>query len=82
MYHKKNVDYADMIWEDLQFQIDNRQTKVRRRENMPYPRFTKAIIRHFISQHKFVSQREGLPIHTVADDGLLERLKFISKGDF
>nr|GEV79350.1 hypothetical protein [Tanacetum cinerariifolium] len=27
MYHKKNVDYAAWIWEDLQYHIDNRQSK-------------------------------------------------------
>nr|GEV57185.1 hypothetical protein [Tanacetum cinerariifolium] len=48
---------------------------------MPYPRFTKAIIHHFMSQHKSISKREGSQYHTVTDDGLLERLKFINKGD-
>ncbi|GKD20460.1 hypothetical protein Tco_1222163 [Tanacetum coccineum] len=38
MYHKENKDYADLIWEDLQYQIDNRQSKVRRHEIMPYSR--------------------------------------------
>ncbi|GJR51184.1 hypothetical protein Tco_1401705 [Tanacetum coccineum] len=38
MYHEAKVDYAAMMWEDLQYQIDNRQTKVRRREIMPYLR--------------------------------------------
>ncbi|GKD23010.1 hypothetical protein Tco_1224713, partial [Tanacetum coccineum] len=73
MYHDAKVDYSAMIWEDLQYQFDNRQTKVKRREIMPYPRFTKAIIHHFMSQHKSISKREGLPYHTIADDGLLER---------
>ncbi|GKF28624.1 hypothetical protein Tco_0094966 [Tanacetum coccineum] len=54
--------------------IEILQTKVKRREIMPYPRFTKAIIHHFMSQHKLISKREGLPYHTIADDGLLERL--------
>nr|GEX63126.1 hypothetical protein [Tanacetum cinerariifolium] len=58
MYHEANVDYATMMWEDLQYQIDNRQTKVRRREIMPYPRFTKAIIHHFMSQYKSIFKRE------------------------
>ncbi|GJT63579.1 hypothetical protein Tco_1015059 [Tanacetum coccineum] len=69
MYYEAKVDYAAMMWEDLQYQIDNRQTKVRRREIMPYPRFTKAIIHHFMSQHKSIFKREGSPYHTIADDG-------------
>ncbi|GJS56741.1 hypothetical protein Tco_0651525 [Tanacetum coccineum] len=31
------VDYAALIWENLQYQIDYRQSKVRRREIMAYP---------------------------------------------
>ncbi|GJS55025.1 hypothetical protein Tco_0628387 [Tanacetum coccineum] len=38
MYHKENVDYAALIWEDFQYQINNRKSKVRRRDSMPYPR--------------------------------------------
>ncbi|GKE99098.1 hypothetical protein Tco_0022449 [Tanacetum coccineum] len=34
-----------------------------------------------MSQHKSISKRDGSPYHTIADDGLLERLKFINKGD-
>ncbi|GKC66381.1 hypothetical protein Tco_1098979 [Tanacetum coccineum] len=48
---------------------------------MPYPRFTKAIIHHFMSQHKSIFKREGSPYHTIADDVLPKRLKFINKGD-
>ncbi|GKB38195.1 hypothetical protein Tco_0883137 [Tanacetum coccineum] len=81
MYDEANVDYAAMMWEDLQYQIDYRQTKVKRREITPYPRFTKAIIRHFLSQHKSISKREGSLNHTIVDDALLERLKFINKGN-
>nr|GEZ25300.1 hypothetical protein [Tanacetum cinerariifolium] len=31
IYHKVNVDYAAFIWEDLQYQTNNMQSKVRRR---------------------------------------------------
>ncbi|GJX86334.1 hypothetical protein Tco_0337108 [Tanacetum coccineum] len=46
---------------------------------MPYPRFTKVIIHHFMSQHKSISKRQGSPYHKVDKDGVLDRLKFISK---
>ncbi|GJS99668.1 hypothetical protein Tco_0820838 [Tanacetum coccineum] len=81
IYHKADVDNAALIWEDLQYQINNKQSKVRRREIMPYPRFTKVIIHHFMSQHKSISKRHGSPYHTVDNDGVLDRLKFISKGE-
>ncbi|GJV96671.1 putative reverse transcriptase domain-containing protein [Tanacetum coccineum] len=76
-----NVDYAALIWEDLQYQIDYRQSKVRRCKIMPYPRFTKAIIHCFMSQHKSISKRQGSSYHTVDNDGILDRLKLINKGE-
>ncbi|GJR75848.1 retrovirus-related pol polyprotein from transposon TNT 1-94 [Tanacetum coccineum] len=46
-----------------------------------YTQFTKVIIHYFMSQHKSISRRQGLPYHTVNNDGVLDRLKFINKGD-
>ncbi|GJV03372.1 hypothetical protein Tco_1336941 [Tanacetum coccineum] len=37
MFHRENVDYPELIWEDFAFQIDNRQLKKGRLEIMPYP---------------------------------------------
>nr|GEW52883.1 hypothetical protein [Tanacetum cinerariifolium] len=34
----ENVDYLELIWEDLAFQIDHRQLKKGGHRNMPYPR--------------------------------------------
>ncbi|GJW36231.1 hypothetical protein Tco_0059151 [Tanacetum coccineum] len=34
-----------------------------------------------MSQHKSISKRQGSPYHTVDNDGVLDRFKFISKGD-
>ncbi|GKE15352.1 hypothetical protein Tco_1422929 [Tanacetum coccineum] len=33
----ENVDYPELIWEDLAFKIDHRKEKRSRRENMPLP---------------------------------------------
>ncbi|GJT88517.1 hypothetical protein Tco_1070234 [Tanacetum coccineum] len=79
-YHNANVDYAALIWEDLQYQIDNCQSRVRRHGIMPYPRFTKGIIHHLMTKHKSISTRQGFPFHTVDDYEVLDRLKFINKG--
>ncbi|GKF43042.1 hypothetical protein Tco_0126384, partial [Tanacetum coccineum] len=81
IYHKANVDYAALIWEDLQYQIDYRQSKVKRNEIMPYPMFTKDIIHYFMSQHKLISKRQLSSYHTVDNDDILDRLKFINKGE-
>ncbi|GKG27160.1 hypothetical protein Tco_0402863, partial [Tanacetum coccineum] len=46
---------------------------------MPYLRFTKVIINHFISKDKTISMRNMINLHIVRDDTLLGTLKFVSK---
>nr|GEU31900.1 hypothetical protein [Tanacetum cinerariifolium] len=46
---------------------------------MPYSRFTKVIINHFISKDKTISMRNKINLHIVRDDTLLGTLKFVSK---
>ncbi|GKA31168.1 hypothetical protein Tco_0717473 [Tanacetum coccineum] len=46
---------------------------------MPYPRFTKVIIDHFISKYNSISTRNKINLHTAHDDSLLGSLKFVSK---
>ncbi|GJS41379.1 hypothetical protein Tco_0566422 [Tanacetum coccineum] len=46
---------------------------------MPYPRFTKVIISHFISKDKTISMRNMIILPTIHDDTLLGTLKFVSK---
>ncbi|GJY29569.1 hypothetical protein Tco_0405336 [Tanacetum coccineum] len=46
---------------------------------MPYPRFTKVIINHFISKDNTISMRNKINLHTIYDDSLLSTLKFVSK---
>ncbi|GJW21564.1 hypothetical protein Tco_0032186 [Tanacetum coccineum] len=78
MFHKKYVDFAELIWEDFSYQIDNRQLKKSICEIMPYPRFTKRIINHFLSIHKSVPKALPSGLHTIKDDGVLSRMKFQS----
>ncbi|GJW44119.1 hypothetical protein Tco_0072918 [Tanacetum coccineum] len=75
VYHCKNVDFVKLLWEDFAFQIDNHFSK----ESMPYPRFTKIIINHFILQNKSISMRNRINLHTARDDSLLGTLKYVSK---
>nr|GEU30568.1 retrovirus-related Pol polyprotein from transposon TNT 1-94 [Tanacetum cinerariifolium] len=81
MFHKKYVDFAELIWEDFSYQIDNAQLKKTRREIMPYPRFTKVIINHFLSIHKYVPKELPYGLHTIKDDGVLSRVKFVRIGE-
>ncbi|GJZ09200.1 hypothetical protein Tco_0543483 [Tanacetum coccineum] len=52
MFYRENVNYPKLIWEDIAFQIDHMKEKRSRHEIIPFPRFTKVIINHFLSQHK------------------------------
>ncbi|GKB00262.1 hypothetical protein Tco_0828255 [Tanacetum coccineum] len=77
MYYNQNVDFVELLWEDFMFQIDNRDSK--KQKKVYYPRFTKAIIQHFISKDKSISMRNRLFMHIVQDDSVLRSLRFVSK---
>ncbi|GJW00669.1 hypothetical protein Tco_1555920 [Tanacetum coccineum] len=64
---------------NFMFQADNRDISPARKEHMPYPRFTKVIISHFISKDKTISMRNMINLYTIRDDSLLGTLKFVSK---
>ncbi|GJR61707.1 hypothetical protein Tco_1503869 [Tanacetum coccineum] len=48
---------------------------------MPYPRFSKVIIHHFLSKHNSIPKRHSSIINTIKDDGVLGKLKFVSKDE-
>ncbi|GJV66499.1 hypothetical protein Tco_1482008 [Tanacetum coccineum] len=79
MYNLKNVDYVALLWEDFMYQSDNQDISPARKEHMPYPRFTKVIINHFISKDKTISMTNRIKLNTVRDEFLLGTLKFVSK---
>ncbi|GJT61575.1 hypothetical protein Tco_1005108 [Tanacetum coccineum] len=79
MYNQRNVDYVSLLWEDFMYQADNREISSARKEHMPYPRFTKVIINHFISKDNSISIRNRINLHTARDDILLGALKFVFK---
>nr|GEX99505.1 hypothetical protein [Tanacetum cinerariifolium] len=79
MYNKKNVDYVALLWEDFMYQADNSEISSARKEHMPYPRFTKVIINHFISKDKNISMKNMINLYTIHNDSLLSTLKFVSK---
>ncbi|GJR55818.1 retrovirus-related pol polyprotein from transposon TNT 1-94 [Tanacetum coccineum] len=81
MFHKKNVGFVELSWEDFQYQIDYRQSKLRRRKIMPYPKFTKVIINHFPSLHKFIPKGLTSGLNIIKDDGVLNRVKFVKTGE-
>nr|GEV23676.1 hypothetical protein [Tanacetum cinerariifolium] len=59
---------------------DNRETSSTRKEHMPYSRFTKVIIDHFISKDNSISMRNMINLHISCDDTLLgKRVKRAAK---
>ncbi|GKD34728.1 hypothetical protein Tco_1250237 [Tanacetum coccineum] len=77
MYHQKNVDYVELLWEDFTYQIDNKVYK--KQEKMYCPRFTIVIIHHFLIQEKLLSWRNRIGMHTSKDDYLINTLRFVSR---
>nr|GFC69220.1 hypothetical protein [Tanacetum cinerariifolium] len=55
LYHKRNVDYAYLMWEDFVYQVEHKNHK--KSNEMYYPRFTKAIIHHFMSKDPSIPRR-------------------------
>ncbi|GKB44143.1 hypothetical protein Tco_0889085 [Tanacetum coccineum] len=76
MFHQKNVDYVELLWEDFIYQIENKVYK--KQEKMYYPCFTKVINHHFLIQEKTLSRRNKIGMHTSKDDSIINSLRFVS----
>nr|GEU74411.1 hypothetical protein [Tanacetum cinerariifolium] len=61
------------------YQADNMQISSATKEHMPYLRFTKVIINHFISKDNTISMRNRINLRTIREDSLLGTLKFVTK---
>nr|GEY62894.1 hypothetical protein [Tanacetum cinerariifolium] len=46
LYHKRNVDFAYLMWENFVYQVEHKDTK--KSNEMYYSRFTKVIIHHVL----------------------------------
>ncbi|GJY85474.1 retrovirus-related pol polyprotein from transposon TNT 1-94 [Tanacetum coccineum] len=61
--------------------IDILREKKSRRENMPYPQFTKVIIDYFLSKLKSLKKLKFQHFHTIKDDGVVSQLQFVRMGE-
>nr|GEW97765.1 reverse transcriptase domain-containing protein [Tanacetum cinerariifolium] len=75
MYHKKNVDYVYLLWEDLVSQVENKNSK--KNNDMCYPGFTKVIIDYFMSKDHSISRRNKMFWHTARDDPMFNMIRVI-----
>nr|GFA31725.1 hypothetical protein [Tanacetum cinerariifolium] len=72
-YHKRNVDFAYLLWEDFVYQVKHKDTK--KSNEMYYPRFTKVIIHYFMSKDPSIPRRNKVNWHYVRDDQMFTMIK-------
>ncbi|GKD82043.1 hypothetical protein Tco_1348882 [Tanacetum coccineum] len=77
MYHKKNVDYAYLLWEDFVYQVENKNVK--RSNEMYYPRFTKVIVNFFMTKDSSIPRRNRVNWHFARDDPMFTTIKVVSR---
>nr|GFA89929.1 hypothetical protein [Tanacetum cinerariifolium] len=76
-YHRINIDFAYLIWEDFVYQVEHKSQK--RSNEMTYPRFTKVIIDYFMTRKPSISRRNRIHWHYVRDDALFSTIKVAYK---
>nr|GEX12085.1 hypothetical protein [Tanacetum cinerariifolium] len=77
LYHKRNIDYAFLIWEDFVHQVEHNNQK--KSNDMYYPRFTKVIIHHFMTKKPSIPRRTKVNWHYVRDDIMFSTIKVVSR---
>nr|GEX05737.1 hypothetical protein [Tanacetum cinerariifolium] len=77
LYHRINIDFAYLIWEDFVYRVEHKSQK--RSNEMNYPRFTKVIIDYFMTRKPSISRRNRIHWHYVRDDALFSTIKVVSR---
>nr|GEW33863.1 hypothetical protein [Tanacetum cinerariifolium] len=77
MYHKKNVDFAYLLWEDFVYQVEHKDAK--KSNEMYYPRFTNVIIHFFMTKDPSIPRRNKVNWHYVRDDQMFTTIKLVSR---
>nr|GEV48993.1 hypothetical protein [Tanacetum cinerariifolium] len=77
MYHKKNVNFSYLLWEDFVYQVEHKDAK--KSNKMYYPRFKKVIIHYFMSKDPSIPRRNKVKWHYVKDDQMFTTIKLVSR---
>nr|GEX00162.1 hypothetical protein [Tanacetum cinerariifolium] len=77
LYHKRNVDYAYLMWEDFVYQVEHKDSK--KSNEIYYPRFIKVIIYHFMSKDPLIPRRNKVNWHYVRDDHVFSTINLVSR---
>ncbi|GJR83847.1 hypothetical protein Tco_0154632 [Tanacetum coccineum] len=63
-----HVDYAELLWEGLYFSLHHPTSSI------PYPRFTKIIISHYMTSFPEISRRARDRYHNLKDDDIMKNI--------
>ncbi|GKD46798.1 hypothetical protein Tco_1271443 [Tanacetum coccineum] len=63
-----NVDYADLLWEGLHYSLEHLSTLI------PYPRFIKIIVSHYMTAFLEISRRVRDKYHNLKDDEMVKSI--------
>nr|GEV62845.1 hypothetical protein [Tanacetum cinerariifolium] len=77
MYHKKNVDFAYLLWEDFVYQVEHKEAK--KSNEMYYLRFTKVIIHFFMTKDPSIPRRNKVNWHYLMDNYMFTTIKLVSR---
>ncbi|GJR99509.1 hypothetical protein Tco_0316018 [Tanacetum coccineum] len=77
VYHNKTVDYVYLLWEDLVYQVENKNSK--KNNDMYYPRFTKVIVDYFMAKDQGIPRRNKMFWHYARDEFIFTTIRVISK---
>nr|GEU78334.1 hypothetical protein [Tanacetum cinerariifolium] len=75
MYHKKNVDFAYLLWEDFVYQVEHKDAT--KSNEMYYPRFTKVIVNFFMTKDQSIPRRNKVNWHFARDDHMFTTIKLV-----
>nr|GEU40704.1 retrovirus-related Pol polyprotein from transposon TNT 1-94 [Tanacetum cinerariifolium] len=80
VFYRENVDYPELIWEDLAYKIDHRKEKTSRSKKNSISPIHQGHHQSLLQQHKSLSNLKFQHYHTIKDDGIICRLKFVRIG--
>ncbi|GKC22125.1 retrovirus-related pol polyprotein from transposon TNT 1-94 [Tanacetum coccineum] len=63
-----HVDYADLLWEGFHYSLEHLTTL------NPYPRFTKLIVSHYMTEFPQISKRAHDKYHNLEDDEMVKSI--------
>nr|GEY47301.1 hypothetical protein [Tanacetum cinerariifolium] len=66
--NNKHVDYAYLLWEGFHYSLEHPATLI------PYPRFTKLIVSHYMTAFPEISRRARNKYHNLKDDEMVKSI--------